>query len=163
MGEKPYFPMLIDLSEKQVVVVGAGTIAKRRIRTLVHFTNHLTVVAPEVNPELLQMEEAGLLTIRKKQYEREDLFGADMVIAAATDAKINRDIDAACKCLGVYVDVCADATKGNFRFPGIIKTEDLVVAVSSNGKNPKKSRAVTNAVREILTGDKTDTNGNDSE
>ena len=45
--KKPYFPLFVDLNEKQIVVVGAGTIAKRRIRTLVSFTNHLTVIAPE--------------------------------------------------------------------------------------------------------------------
>ena len=48
---RPYFPMFVDISHKKVVVVGAGTIAKRRIRTLVDFTECLTVIAPEVNPE----------------------------------------------------------------------------------------------------------------
>ena len=61
--KKPYFPMFVDLSEKKVVVVGAGTIAKRRIRTLLDFTNHLVVIAPEVHRELLEFEEAGRLTI----------------------------------------------------------------------------------------------------
>ena len=63
--KKPYFPLFVDLNEKQIVVVGAGTIAKRRIRTLVSFTNHLTVIAPEVNRELLDMEKAGMLRIKR--------------------------------------------------------------------------------------------------
>ena len=53
---RPYFPMFVDISHKKVVVVGAGTIAKRRIRTLVDFTECLTVIAPEVNPELLELQ-----------------------------------------------------------------------------------------------------------
>ena len=75
--KKPYFPLFVDLNEKQIVVVGAGTIAKRRIRTLVSFTNHLTVIAPEVNRELLDMEKAGMLRIKRKNYEREDIYDAD--------------------------------------------------------------------------------------
>ena len=75
--------MFVDLTDKKVVVVGAGTIAKRRIRTMVAFTSRLVVIAPEVNPELRELEEAGRLTILKKTYEREDLCGASMVIAAA--------------------------------------------------------------------------------
>ena len=47
--KKPYFPMFVDLSDKKVLVFGAGTIAKRRIRSLSAFTDHLTVIAPEVN------------------------------------------------------------------------------------------------------------------
>ena len=54
-SEKLYFPMFVDLSEKKVVVAGAGTIAKRRIRALTEFTNHLVVIAPEVNRELKEM------------------------------------------------------------------------------------------------------------
>ena len=65
--KKPYFPMFIDLTEKKVVVAGAGTIAKRRIRSLLNFTNHLTVIAPEVNKELKSLEAEGLLTILKRK------------------------------------------------------------------------------------------------
>ena len=64
--KKPYFPMFVDLSEKKVIVVGAGTIAKRRIRSLLTFTNHLVVIAPEINKELKELENTGQLTIRKK-------------------------------------------------------------------------------------------------
>ena len=85
--KKAYFPMFIDLSEKKVIVVGAGTIAKRRIRSLLAFTNHLTVIAPEVNRELLDLEKEGKLTILKKNYEREDIYDAYMVIAATNDNK----------------------------------------------------------------------------
>ena len=64
--KKHYFPMFIDLSDKKVVVAGAGTIAKRRIRSLLDFTDHLVVIAPEVNQELKQLEADGKLTILRK-------------------------------------------------------------------------------------------------
>ena len=59
MRKKPYFPMFVDLMDKKVIVVGAGTIAKRRIRSLTEFTDQLVVIAPEVNHELLDMEKEG--------------------------------------------------------------------------------------------------------
>ena len=59
--KKPYFPMFVDLSEKKVIVVGAGTIAKRRIRSLLTFTNHLVVIAPEINKELKELENTGYI------------------------------------------------------------------------------------------------------
>ena len=83
---RPYFPMFVDISHKKVVVVGAGTIAKRRIRTLVDFTENLTVIAPEVNPELLELQSQGKILILKKQYQREDIYDADLVIAATASA-----------------------------------------------------------------------------
>ena len=98
---RPYFPMFVDISHKKVVVVGAGTIAKRRIRTLVDFTECLTVIAPEVNPELLELQAQGKIRILKKQYQREYIYDADLVIAATNDHQTNEDIYSVCKCMGI--------------------------------------------------------------
>ena len=66
------------------------------------------MIAPEVNPELRTLEEQGKLTVLRKAYEREDLYDAALVIAATNDKKTNEDIYAACKCLGIPVNVCND-------------------------------------------------------
>ncbi len=52
MAEYPYFPLFIDLSEKKLVVFGAGRIARRRITVLSQFTPALTVIAPDCLPEV---------------------------------------------------------------------------------------------------------------
>lgn len=148
--KKLYFPMFVDLSDKKVVVVGAGTIAKRRIRALVDFTDHLVVIAPEVNKELKEMEEQGQLTILRKNYEREDIYDAAMVIAASNDKKTNQDIYTACKCLGIMVNVCNDKTRCDFYFPGIASDENVVVGISSCGRDHKKSRCITEKIQEMF-------------
>ena len=48
MKNKPYFPMFIDLSDKNIVVVGGGNIATRRVKTLLSFTRNIRVIAPKV-------------------------------------------------------------------------------------------------------------------
>lgn len=147
---KPYFPMFVDLSNKKVVVVGAGTIAKRRIRSLLDFTDHLVVVAPEVNRELKELEESGRLTIAKKKYDREDLYGADLVIAATSDSQTNNDIYSVCKCMGITVNVCSDKNKCDFYFPGIARKDQIVVGVTASGADHKKAKTVIERIREIL-------------
>ena len=52
MGEYPFFPVFIDLSQKKLIVFGAGRIARRRITTLSQFTPQLTVIAPDCLPEV---------------------------------------------------------------------------------------------------------------
>lgn len=147
---KPYFPVFLDLSDKKIVVVGAGTIAKRRIRTLIDFTDHLVVVAPEVNKELLELEEQGKLTILRKKYEREDLYEASMVIAAASDSKINNDIYSACKCLGIPVNVCSSKEKCDFFFPGIARKEYVVAGITASGREHKQVKGIAERIQEIL-------------
>jgi siroheme synthase-like protein len=148
--KKHYFPMFVDLSDKKVVVAGAGTIAKRRIRTLISFTDHLVVIAPEVNNELKMLEAEGKITILRKYYEREDIYDAALVIAATNDNKINQDIYSACKCLGIPVNVCNDKTKCDFYFPSIAANEELVAGISASGRETKISREMTGKIRELL-------------
>jgi siroheme synthase-like protein len=151
--KKKYFPMFIDLSDKKVVVVGAGTIAKRRIRTLVEFTDHLVVIAPEVNQELKVLEEEGRITILRKHYEREDIYDASLVIAATSDNKTNQEIYTACKCLGIPVNVFTDKDKCDFYFPSIISDEELVIGISTSSRERKRTKEMTEQIRSLLQGD----------
>ena len=52
MKSKQYFPLFVDISDKKIVVVGAGKIAARRVKTLVDFGAAIVVVAPQISPEL---------------------------------------------------------------------------------------------------------------
>ena len=142
--------MFVDLTDKKVVVAGAGTIAKRRIRAMLEFTEHLTVIAPEVNPELRTLEEQGKLTVLRKAYEREDLYDAALVIAATNDKKTNEDIYAACKCLGIPVNVCNDRDKCDFYFPGIATCGNTVIGVSTNGREKRRQQALAKQIEQVL-------------
>lgn len=148
--KKGYFPMFIDLSDKKVVVAGAGTIAKRRIRTLVEFTDHLVVIAPEVNNELKALEQEGRLTILRKHYEREDIYDASLVIAATNDNRTNQEIYSACKCLGIPVNVYTDKQKCDFFFPTVVSREELVVGISTSSRDRRKAREVTGKIQELF-------------
>lgn len=147
---KHYFPMFVNLSDKKVVVAGAGTIAKRRIRAMVQFTDHLVVIAPEVNRELKDLEAEGKITILRKNYEREDIYDAALVIAATNDNRINQDIYSACKCLGIPVNVCNDKNKCDFYFPVIASCGNLVAGVSSSGREHKKSREAADRIQKLM-------------
>ena len=46
------FPLFVDLTEKKILVVGAGKIASRRVKTLLPFAGEITVEAPEAAEEL---------------------------------------------------------------------------------------------------------------
>lgn len=147
---KKYFPVFVDLSDKKIVVVGAGTIAKRRIRALVDFTDHLFVIAPEVNPELRDLEAAGRLTIVRRKYAKEDIRGASLVIAATNDNRLNQDIYSDCKEAGILVNVCNDKTRCDFYFPVLAYDDTIVAGVSSAGRDAAGSKRVANQIREML-------------
>ncbi len=149
-AKKPYFPMFVDLSDKKVIVAGAGTIAKRRIRALADFTGHLVVIAPEVNRELKDMESEGRITILRKVCAEEDIRGASLVIAATNDGRLNQEIYAACRGLGIPANVCNDKSRCDFYFPGIAMNDSVVVGVNSGGHASRRARGVLRQIQELL-------------
>lgn len=148
--KKPYFPMFVDLSEKNIFVIGAGTIAKRRIRSLMEFTENLTVIAPEVNSELKALENKGIIRILRKKYCSEDIADAYMVIAATNEHQTNIDIYHYCKDHGILVNVCSDKHMCDFYFPGIAKKDNIVVGVTASGANHKQAKNVVERIRELF-------------
>ena len=150
MAEYPFFPMFVDLSTKHVVVVGAGKIAARRVNTLMQFCPTVTVVAPEVQPDIDALAEAGRVILRKATYQPTDLAGADLVLACTDDAGLNAGIVEDCRNRGIMVNAASDRTLCDFLFPGIARRDNLVVGVTAGGEDHRLARRATEAIREQL-------------
>lgn len=150
MKSKKYFPLFVDLSGKKVIIVGAGQIALRRTKTLLDFCADITVIAPEILPDFYCWEQEGSLRLLKKEYCREDILDADLVLAATDNPEVNSDIYSACKCLGILVNVCSDRNKCDFYFPGIAQSGGVVAGVTASGEDHRQARRVREAVQSLL-------------
>lgn len=148
--DKLYFPIFIDLSEKHIVVVGAGKIASRRVRTLLEFAGKITVVAPEISEEILAMAGKGPVQLKKRAFEEADLDGADIVLAITDDKELNKKIGTLCKEKKIPVNTSHDKDLCDFYFPGVVQKENVVVGVTASGKDHKQAKEVTEKIREVL-------------
>lgn len=151
--ETPYFPMFINLCGKKVFVAGAGNIALRRIRTLLRFGAAVCVAAPSVSGEVQQLEQEGKIRISRREFQPEDLEGAEMVIAATDNGEVNTQIWTMCRERGILVNVADDHIKCDFYFPSVVMNDEIVVGISSGGKDPAKTKAVRQRLEQILAGD----------
>ena len=154
MAEYPRFPMFIDLSTKHVVVVGAGKIAARRTAVLTQFTPHITVIAPEVHPDIEALAAAGKLRLVRRAYEATDLGGADVVLAATDDAGLNAAICEDCRLRGIPVNASSDKALCDFYFPGIVREGSIVVGVTASGEDHSRAKRVAEQIRNVLNEDK---------
>lgn len=150
MRNKRYFPMFVDLSDKNIVVVGGGNIATRRVKTLLQFTRNVTAVAPIVTPELMELGKTGMANVLQRAVKHSDLTMAYMVIAATNDHKLNDEIYRVCKEEGIYVNIADDKEKCDFYFPGIFMQDELVVGITASGLDHKKARKVRLAIEQAM-------------
>lgn len=152
MKNNGYFPMFVDISEKKIMVIGGGNIAARRVKTLCDFCNHITVVAPEIHPELEKLEQEEKITVIRRAYKREDIYDAWMVLAATDDHKLNEEIYSVAKCLGALVNVASNKEKCDFHFPGIIKKDSYIVGINAYGKDHHGAAVLREKISEVLEG-----------
>lgn len=148
--EKKFFPLFTDLTEKKAVVIGAGKIATRRVQTLLSFVGEMTVIAPESGDEIQRLAQEKKLVYKQKKYERDDIYDADLVIAATDDVKVNEDIYSACKCLGILVNVASNQRKCDFHFPGVIEHDGVVLGLNGAGKDHKKVKEIREKTEQAL-------------
>ena len=62
-----YFPLFVDLKDKNVLVVGGGGVAYRKVIKLLPFEANITLVAPEICVELEEVLSNNPNLIYKKK------------------------------------------------------------------------------------------------
>ncbi|KKI90970.1 hypothetical protein WQ54_01195 [Bacillus sp. SA1-12] len=134
-------PLHIDVKGKQVLIVGGGNIAFRRLLLFLHEGASITVVSPEVLPEIEEHANQNKLQWIKKKVEQSDLEQAFMIIAATNDPLVNEWI-AEQAGVNQLVNVVSNADKGNVIVPKSVKKGRLTLSVSTNGASPKLAKQI---------------------
>ena len=145
-----YFPMFVDLSSKRVLFAGAGRIAARRIAAILDFAGSVTVIAPEADPSVQALADAGRITLHSRRFSEDDLDGADIVLAATGHAGTDIRIAGMCRRRGIPVNAACDRSLCDFFFPGIVKRDPLVIGVSSSGVDHELAARTTNYLKEMF-------------
>lgn len=145
-----YFPMYVNIEDKQVTVIGGGKIATRRIESLIQFGCSIKVVAPKVSDKLHDYAVQGILEIHERAYKESDCEGTYILLAATNDRQVNHSIYQNAKSKGILVNVCDNKDECDFFFPGVVTKEDTVVGITCSGKNHKLAKEVRNKIAEII-------------
>lgn len=148
---KTCFPLFVDLSEKKILVVGAGRIASRRMEALLPFAGQITVIAPEASPRVLKLAGDGCILYLQRPYiEGEIPRDICLVLAATGDREVNRAVYRECKEKGIPVNVSSQKELCDFYFPGIIQEKNLTVGVTAGGRDHALARRATEYLRQAV-------------
>lgn len=150
MNMMNYFPVMLDLQDQRVVVIGGGAVAERKVGPLLEAGAAVTVVSPSLTERLSEFAEKGMLIWISRPYAPGDLEGAFLVYAASSDLAVNEAAAREAKALGLPVNVASHAESGNFITPGVFRRGRLTVAVSTSGAGPGVAAKITEQVAEML-------------
>lgn len=132
-----YFPFMIELNNERCLIAGGGTVAYRKVCSMLEFGAVVTVVSPEFCSELLELaEHPARLTLIKRCVQPQDIDGAFVVIMATDDEKVNHEMAELCRQQRILVNVVDVKADCGFYFPAIIKDKEVVISVSTGGQSP---------------------------
>ena len=146
-----FFPVSIDLNNKNVLIIGAGKISLRKIETLLNYNCNITVITKEILEEkFLELEKNNKIKIFKNQEFEEKFLQDIFLVVVATDNKVlNKNISQLCMNKNILVNNITSKNDMNVRFMSIYEKDDIQIAISANG-NPKKAVEIKNKIKNIF-------------
>jgi uroporphyrin-III C-methyltransferase/precorrin-2 dehydrogenase/sirohydrochlorin ferrochelatase len=145
-----YFPVFFDLTGQKVLIVGGGDVALRKISLLQRTGASITVVAPQIAPELMAGAAAGKLELAIREFVPEDLDGARLVIVATSRRAVNRWIAKLSESRNIPVNVVDDREASRFIVPAIIDRDPVLVAISTGGTSPVLARRLRERLEALI-------------
>jgi siroheme synthase-like protein len=152
------YPVVLDLHDVPVLVVGAGPVAVRKIAGLVAAGADVRVVAPEIDAQLLpgrirELRRAGSVELRRRFYEEGDLDGVRLVVTATGVASVDAAVAADARARGVWVNAADQPVDCDFILPAIARQGPISVAVSTDGRSPALAARLRDRIAALLTPD----------
>lgn len=142
-----YFPFFVELDGREGLIVGGGAVALRKAEKLLPYGPKLTVLAPEILPELKKMDG---ITCLENTFTPSALQGKCFVIAATDDAELNQRIARECQARRILVNVVDDKENCGFLFPALVKQGELSIGISTGGASPSAAIYVKENISAFL-------------
>ncbi len=145
-----YFPMLIDMSNLKVLVIGGGAIATEKLEKLIDFTTNITVISIEVEERAKELIDRYGLTLEKRAYAKGDIDGFDIVIVATDTIELHKAIYEESRGSKTLVNSVDDTQYCDFIFPSYVKRDDLTIAFSTGGSSPAFAKELRRYIEKII-------------
>jgi len=148
------YPIFLETKGRRVIVVGGGRVGAEKVRGLLNGEADVTVVSPELIPELREHAEAKRITHIAREYRETDLDdGWDLVMIATDDGAINAEASAAARRRGIWVNAADDPPHCDFILPAVVRKGKITLAASTAGSSPALARRLREELDAYLTED----------
>ena len=144
------YPLFLDLTNQSAVVIGAGSVATRKIRTLLRAEAIVTVISPQATVSIRRLAQTKRVRWLRRRYRQGDLRGARLAIAATDDLAVNQIICAEAKRRKLLVNCIVPPSAGNFLVPSLVRRGGISLAISTDGASPAFAKRLRRDLEHFL-------------
>ena len=131
-----YYPVSLSITGRNCLVVGGGSVGRRKVKTLLECGAKVTVVSPQAEAELAELAQSGRIILKQRSYCSADMGGMFLVIGATDDEELNIRISKEAEAHNILYNIADRPEACNFILPALVRRGDLMIAISTSGKSP---------------------------
>jgi siroheme synthase-like protein len=148
-----YYPIFLDITGKDCLIVGGGLVAERKAVMLLKFDASVRVISPKVTKKLARLAETGRISVVLREYTSGDHTGTAVIFACTDIRETNRLIREDAARERIPVNVVDKPEECDFIVPSIIRKGDVTIAISTSGRAPMASKRIRQAIEEKIIDD----------
>jgi precorrin-2 dehydrogenase/sirohydrochlorin ferrochelatase len=133
------YPVVLSLLDRNILVVGGGKVATRKVKGLLGSGARIKVVSPLPSSEILNLAKTNKLELFERKFIDTDLKDVFLIFAATDENSVNRHIAKVGKSQGALVNVVDDPKACDFYLPARVSKGSVEVSVSTSGTSPALS------------------------
>jgi precorrin-2 dehydrogenase / sirohydrochlorin ferrochelatase len=142
----------LDLDGRSALVVGGGNVALEKVRGLLECGASVTVVAPRLERELLELD----IEILRRRYRESDLDGRFLVVAATSTPSLNRRVSCDADARELFCNVADVPDLCSFILPAVLRRDPIAVAVSTGGASPALAQRIRDDIDDLISAEHVD-------
>lgn len=145
------YPILIDIKQFSILVVGGGKIATRKVCGLIKAGAKPTVISPNFSDTLLNAKKNGTVVLRERSFQYGDTKNFQIIFICTNNKAVNQAILNETTPRQLVNDT-TNQYNSNFFNMALIKEKDFGIALTTKGKNPAKTKLLKQKLRSLLKG-----------
>jgi siroheme synthase-like protein len=145
-----YFPVVLDLHDRPVLVIGGGSVAQRKVEGLLAAGARITIVSPALTPDLAALAADNRLRHERREYQPGDLAGFSLVFVATSDPALSEQIAREGRPRSTWINAADAPAHCDFILPAVLRRGPLTVSVSSDATSPALAGIVRDELADLL-------------
>lgn len=135
-----YFPLFIDTCDLNILIIGAGEVASRKLELLNRTEANIHIIALAVCDEVRAFEAEPKVSIEQRAVSEHDIQDWDLIYIATADKALNKQLASIASAKNILVNVVDSPEDCRFITPSIIDRDKLQIAISTAGAAPVFAR-----------------------
>ncbi|MCV0391774.1 MAG: bifunctional precorrin-2 dehydrogenase/sirohydrochlorin ferrochelatase [Nitrosopumilus sp.] len=148
--------MIVDLNlhGKEILIIGGGNEAQKRINSLLNQNCNITVISDSVNSTIKNLGSKKKIKLEKKKMNDTTLISKlnpDIIITTTNDSKLNSKIINFAKKRKIIVYSSDNPEESDFSNPAIIDFEKIIqIAIFTGGRSPAMAKKLKTKSEQIF-------------